>query len=418
MSEGPLISYSNVSIWQQEQEILENISFSINPGEFVYLIGKVGSGKSTFLKSIYGELDIKDGNATVLGYDMKSIKRKHIPALRRRIGIVFQDFQLLTDRTVKENLEFVLKATGWKNNNDIQARITEVLTQVGMETKGYKMPNELSGGEQQRIVIARAILNKPAILPEAPKDGKQYARKDGAWEEVEAGDELSKDAIEQALTGNITTHRHDTTYNYTDFETDVWDGTSISTSLHGSGTKDDPYLIQSCADWLHLYVNGLASYNTQSTSEAPTGFSPVFKLNKNLDFGNKTIPDPNHLVNPANMHTITGKHVGIEKIKKIINDNGKTATVFEVAMALCDKYKEFYPDKELPTYVNGDGSRDENFLEDIYLKYKALADKKLSMKDMTKNGLASGVRSATVIEADVQDREEQTKEKEGVSIDD
>lgn len=138
-----------------------------------------------------------------------------------------------------------------------------------------------------------AILNKPAILPDAPKDGKQYARKDGAWEEVEAGDELSKDAIEQALTGNITTHRHDTTYNYTDFETDVWDGTSISTSLQGSGTKDDPYLIQSCGDWLHLYVNGLASYNTQSTSEAPTGFSPVFKLNKNLDFGNKTIPVPN-----------------------------------------------------------------------------------------------------------------------------
>lgn len=164
MSEAPLISYSNVSIWQQEQEILENINFSINPGEFVYLIGKVGSGKSTFLKSIYGELDIKDGNATVLGYDMKSIKRKHIPALRRRIGIVFQDFQLLTDRTVKENLEFVLKATGWKNNNDIQARITEVLTQVGMETKGYKMPNELSGGEQQRIVIARAILNKPELI--------------------------------------------------------------------------------------------------------------------------------------------------------------------------------------------------------------------------------------------------------------
>ena len=104
---------------------------------------------------------------------------------------------------------------------------------------------------------------------------------------------VSKETIEQALTGNITTHRHDTTYNYTDFETDVWDGTSISTSLQGSGTKDDPYLIQSCADWLHLYVNGLASYNTQSTSEAPTGFSPVFKLNKNLDFGNKTIPVPN-----------------------------------------------------------------------------------------------------------------------------
>lgn len=164
MSEGALISYNNVSIWQQEQEVLEGINLSINPGEFVYLIGKVGSGKSTFLKSVYGELDIKDGSATVLGYDMKTIKRKHIPALRRRIGIVFQDFQLLTDRTVKENLEFVLKATGWKNNNDIQTRISEVLTQVGMDTKGYKMPNELSGGEQQRIVIARAILNKPELI--------------------------------------------------------------------------------------------------------------------------------------------------------------------------------------------------------------------------------------------------------------
>ena len=137
MSEGALITYSNVSIWQQEQEVLENINFSINPGEFVYLIGKVGSGKSTFLKSIYGELDIKDGNVTVLGYDMRTIKRKHIPELRRRIGIVFQDFQLLTDRTVKDNLEFVLKATGWKNKNDIEMRIAEVLSQVGMETKGY-----------------------------------------------------------------------------------------------------------------------------------------------------------------------------------------------------------------------------------------------------------------------------------------
>ena len=200
MSEGPLISYNNVSIWQQEQEVLEGIDFSINPGEFVYLIGKVGSGKSTFLKSIYGELDIKDGSATVLGYDMKTIKRKHIPALRRRIGIVFQDFQLLTDRTVKENLEFVLKATGWKNNNDIQLRISEVLTQVGMDTKGYKMPNELSGGEQQRIVIARAILNNPELILADEPTGNL---------DVETGHrivELLRDICSQGSAIIMTTH--------------------------------------------------------------------------------------------------------------------------------------------------------------------------------------------------------------------
>ena len=200
MSEGALISYNNVSIWQQEQEVLEGIDFSINPGEFVYLIGKVGSGKSTFLKSIYGELDIKDGSATVLGYDMKTIKRKHIPALRRRIGIVFQDFQLLTDRTVKENLEFVLKATGWKNNNDIQLRISEVLTQVGMDTKGYKMPNELSGGEQQRIVIARAILNNPELILADEPTGNL---------DVETGHrivELLRDICSQGSAIIMTTH--------------------------------------------------------------------------------------------------------------------------------------------------------------------------------------------------------------------
>ncbi len=162
--EETLIKYSNVSIRQQEHEILEDINFDIASGEFVYLIGKVGSGKSTFLKSLYAELGVNGGEATVLGYDMHKIKNKQIPELRRRIGIVFQDFQLLTDRTVKDNLEFVLKATGWKNKRDIEVRIAEVLEQVGMGSKGYKMPNELSGGEQQRIVIARAILNKPELI--------------------------------------------------------------------------------------------------------------------------------------------------------------------------------------------------------------------------------------------------------------
>ena len=163
MSE-PIIRYENVSICQQGLEILEGINFELNKGEFVYLIGKVGSGKTSFLKTVYGELDIHSGKAEVMGYNLRTIKQKHIPDLRRRLGIVFQDFQLLTDRTVHANLEFVLRATGWKNKVDIHMRIDEVLEQVGMQGKGYKMPNELSGGEQQRIVIARAILNKPELI--------------------------------------------------------------------------------------------------------------------------------------------------------------------------------------------------------------------------------------------------------------
>ena len=198
--EEALIRYSNVSIKQQEHEVLENINFSIYPGDFVYLIGKVGSGKSTFLKSIYAELDINGGEAHVLGHDMHKIKRKHIPELRRRIGIVFQDFQLLTDRTVKENLEFVLKATGWKNKRDIEIRISEVLEQVGMGSKGYKMPNELSGGEQQRIVIARAILNKPELILADEPTGNL---------DVETGRkivELLKDICSQKSAIIMTTH--------------------------------------------------------------------------------------------------------------------------------------------------------------------------------------------------------------------
>ena len=148
----------------QGQEILSDVNLELRKGEFVYLIGKVGSGKSTLLKTIYGEVEINAGEAWVLGNAMRTLKRKDFPTLRRKLGIVFQDFQLLTDRTVHENLKFVLKATGWKNRTEIERRIEEVLQQVGMENKGYKMPNELSGGEQQRIVIARAILNKPEII--------------------------------------------------------------------------------------------------------------------------------------------------------------------------------------------------------------------------------------------------------------
>jgi len=159
-----LISYHAVHIHQQEMIVLEDVNLDIGNGEFVYLIGPVGSGKSSLMKTMYGELDIADGAAEVLGYDMRRIKRGQIPALRKRIGIVFQDFQLLIDRNVHDNLDFVLRATGWRERSAREQRIREVLEQVGMETKGYKMPHELSGGEQQRIVIARAILNSPEII--------------------------------------------------------------------------------------------------------------------------------------------------------------------------------------------------------------------------------------------------------------
>jgi len=163
MSE-PLIRYRNVSICQQDVEILNDVNLELGKGEFVYLIGKVGSGKTSLLKTLYKELDIHSGEAEAMGYNLRTIKRKHIPALRRKLGIVFQDFQLLTDRNVYANLEFVLRATGWKDKREIDYRIEEVLEQVGMSDKGKKMPNELSGGEQQRIVIARAILNKPELI--------------------------------------------------------------------------------------------------------------------------------------------------------------------------------------------------------------------------------------------------------------
>ena len=159
-----LIRYQSVDIHQQENIVLEDVNLEVDSGEFLYLIGPVGSGKSSLMKTMYGELDIHSGSAEVLGYDMRHIRRGQIPALRRRIGIVFQDFQLLIDRNVHDNLAFVLRVTGWKERDRREQRIAEVLEQVGMETKGYKMPHELSGGEQQRIVIARAILNNPDII--------------------------------------------------------------------------------------------------------------------------------------------------------------------------------------------------------------------------------------------------------------
>ena len=144
---------------------MTNVNFTVTEGEFIYLIGRVGTGKSSLLKTMYFELDVFEAKkAIVLNHDITSLKRKHIPALRRQMGIIFQDFQLLADRTIRRNLAFVLKATGWKKKDEIEARIIEVLAEVGMEDKIDKMPHELSGGEQQRIAIARAILNKPKII--------------------------------------------------------------------------------------------------------------------------------------------------------------------------------------------------------------------------------------------------------------
>jgi cell division transport system ATP-binding protein len=159
-----LIKYVDVDIYQQELLVLKDVQLEIQSGEFVYLLGKVGSGKSTLLKSIYHEIPILFGEAEALGYDLRKLKTKEIPFLRRKIGIVFQDFQLLTDRTVNQNLDFVLRATGWVDQQVIDDQIANVLEKVGMSSKGNKMPHQLSGGEQQRIVIARALLNSPEMI--------------------------------------------------------------------------------------------------------------------------------------------------------------------------------------------------------------------------------------------------------------
>lgn len=161
-----LIDYKNVNIYQQgDKPVLANVNFHVDEGEFIYIIGRVGSGKSSLLKSIYFELDIDEADrATVINHDIRKLKRKYIPALRRQIGIIFQDFQLLSDRSVYKNLHFVLKATGWKDKKEIDKRIDDVLADVGMQDKADKFPHELSGGEQQRIAIARAILNNPKLI--------------------------------------------------------------------------------------------------------------------------------------------------------------------------------------------------------------------------------------------------------------
>ena len=159
-----LIDYKNVEIHQADQIVLHDVNLTVEGGEMIYMLGKVGSGKSSLMKTFYGALPIASGEASVLGYDMMHIRRRKLPYLRRRLGIIFQDYKLLTDRSVEENLLFVLRATGWKDKKLMSAHVREVLEQVGMDTKAYKKPYELSGGEQQRVVIARALLNSPEMI--------------------------------------------------------------------------------------------------------------------------------------------------------------------------------------------------------------------------------------------------------------
>ncbi len=159
-----VISLKNVNIYQGNNLILKDVNFEINKGEFVYLVGKTGTGKSSLLKTLYGELTLTEGIANVVGFDLRGMDWKKVPFLRRNLGVVFQDFQLLTDRDVHENLKFVLKATGWKDEMLIEEKINDVLDKVGLKGKGFKMPYEMSGGEQQRVDIARALLNSPKLI--------------------------------------------------------------------------------------------------------------------------------------------------------------------------------------------------------------------------------------------------------------
>lgn len=159
-----IIELSDCSIWQQDHLVLTNVNLTVSKGEFLYLVGRVGSGKSSLIKTLNAQIPLREGIGLVAGYNLSKLKPRDIPYLRRKIGIVFQDFQLLTDRSVNSNLEFVLKATGWKSKHEIDTRIGEVLEKVGLGLKGYKMPHQLSGGEQQRVVIGRALLNDPEII--------------------------------------------------------------------------------------------------------------------------------------------------------------------------------------------------------------------------------------------------------------
>ena len=208
MEEDILLKLENVEICREENRVLHDACLTLRNGEFVYVIGKVGSGKSSLLKSLYCEIPILRGEARIMDYNLTKMKRKDIPYLRRKLGIVFQDFQLLTDRSVSKNLEFVLKATGWKKKSEIKERIDNVLRQVGMQDKGYKMPHELSGGEQQRIVIARALLNNPKVILADEATGNLDPETSGQIVQ------LLHDICQQGTAVIITTHNYTIVHNY------------------------------------------------------------------------------------------------------------------------------------------------------------------------------------------------------------
>lgn len=208
MEQTVLLKLDGVEICRDENLILHDASFTLCNGEFVYVIGKVGSGKSSLLKSLYCEIPISRGEAWLMDYNLCKMKRKDIPYLRRKLGIVFQDFQLLTDRTVIKNLEFVLRATGWKKKSEIKERIDEVLHRVGMQNKGYKMPHELSGGEQQRIVIARALLNDPRLILADEPTGNLDPETSGQIVQ------LLHDICQKGTAVIMTTHNYTLVHNY------------------------------------------------------------------------------------------------------------------------------------------------------------------------------------------------------------
>ena len=208
MEEDILLKLENVVICREENRVLHVACLTLRNWDFVYVIWNVGSGKSSLLKSLYCEIPILRGEARIMDYNLTKMKRKDIPYLRRKLGIVFQDFQLLTDRSVSKNLEFVLKATGWKKKSEIKERIDNVLRQVGMQDKGYKMPHELSGGEQQRIVIARALLNNPKLILADEPTGNLDPETSGQIVQ------LLHDICQQGTAVIMTTHNYTIVHNY------------------------------------------------------------------------------------------------------------------------------------------------------------------------------------------------------------